>query len=421
MLQVIAENRRFDISTEPKIFEREARREFAELLRVIDDLYEDLGRANAITDEAFEHDVLWPPGTFWERRATGRLAARLPYAHAEPDADLLAEFPRGHFYRRIVRASVSFATYLSAMPPPSAVARLHGAWTRGLLALPEGETELERFLIERIEMHGGRCLLDGRAENVVSKRGVVCGVTIDGDEHPTGAEFVIADIDGESLAGLAGGHGIHKRALREWPRITSTVGRFVTSIVVGTAGLPTPLGTEALVFPKAANRGQRPLHIHLQRKDRADGRSLLTAEVLLRDHGALPLEKARAFVIGELAKELPYLEQHLVVVDSPHDGLPVWAYDNGKRHDVDRLGLGLLRTEPMQRQLEVDPPGYLGLGGEPIRGPIDRSLLVGRSVLPGLGQEGELLAAWGAARLVTRSDSKKALMRRDLWTKSEFG
>ena len=68
----------------------------------------------------------------------------------------------------------------------------------------------------------------------------------------------------------------------------------------------------------------------------------------------------------------------------------------------------------------VGPPGYLGLAGEPIRGPIERTLLVGPSVLPGLGQEGRLLAAWAAARLVTRSDRRKARMRREMWTKIEI-
>ena len=73
------------------------------------------------------------------------------------------------------------------------------------------------------------------------------------------------------------------------------------------------------------------------------------------------------------------------------------------------------------RKVEVDPPGYLGLAGEPIRGPINRTLLVGRSVLPGLGQEGQLLAAWGAARIVTRSDRQKERMRRDMWSKINIG
>jgi hypothetical protein len=42
-------------------------------------------------------------------------------------------------------------------------------------------------------------------------------------------------------------------------------------------------------------------------------------------------------------------------------------------------------------------------------------------VLPALGQEGALLAAWGAARLVTKGDRKRQRMRRDLWTKMELG
>ncbi|HVY44645.1 MAG TPA: phytoene dehydrogenase, partial [Minicystis sp.] len=109
--------------------------------------------------------------------------------------------------------------------------------------------------------------------------------------------------------------------------------------------------------------------------------------------------------------------------DSPHDGLPAWVYEGGARRPLERALLRRAATspEPMVRLLDVDPPGYLGLAGEPIRGPLERSLLVGRSVMPGLGQEGQLLAAWGAARLVTRSDKQKERMRRDMWSKVEIG
>ena len=66
-----------------------------------------------------------------------------------------------------------------------------------------------------------------------------------------------------------------------------------------------------------------------------------------------------------------------------------------------------------------EPPGYLDIAGEPIRGPIPGSFLVGPTVLPGLGQEGQLLAAWGAARIVTRGDRRRQRMRRQMWTKIE--
>jgi phytoene dehydrogenase-like protein len=69
----------------------------------------------------------------------------------------------------------------------------------------------------------------------------------------------------------------------------------------------------------------------------------------------------------------------------------------------------------------VEPSGYMGLAAEPVRGPIPGTYLVGPTVLPGLGQEGELLAAWGAARLITKSDSTRQKLRRQMWTKIETG
>jgi phytoene dehydrogenase-like protein len=434
MLQILSPRRRFDIPPDMVLFGREIDRELPEIRRLVEDLYAELARVNGAADEAFENDAVWPPGTFWERRETGRYASLLPHARAEPDADLLAEFPTAHPFRQVLSSSVAFACDLSTFPPPFAVARLHGAWTRGVFALPRGEEELEEILVDRILAHGGLCLFDDRASSIRLRGGVASAVKIDGDEDATGAGFVIADGTGEDVASLAGGEGIHKRAQREWPRVTSSVGRFVVSLIVRREGLPEPLGAECLLLPGERSTArplgsararllQRP-SIHLQRARQAGpGEELLVAEMLLHDRGPPDLGEARQAVLDVLLDELPFLERHLVVVDSVHDGLPVWVYEGQRRRSVDRAALkgAALGTEPMVRKLEVDPPGYLGVGGEPIRGPVSRSLLVGRSVLPGLGQEGQLLASWGAARLVTRSDRQKERMRRDMWSRIELG
>jgi hypothetical protein len=47
--------------------------------------------------------------------------------------------------------------------------------------------------------------------------------------------------------------------------------------------------------------------------------------------------------------------------------------------------------------------------------------LVGSTVLPALGQEGELLAAWSAVQLITRADGQKERIRRVMWNKVELG
>jgi phytoene dehydrogenase-like protein len=91
------------------------------------------------------------------------------------------------------------------------------------------------------------------------------------------------------------------------------------------------------------------------------------------------------------------------------------------RREIDRIHLSGATpgAEPMERQWTADPPGYRQLGGEPVRGPIAGTYLVGPSVLPALGQEGELLAAWSAARLITRRDRARQRMRQKLWSKIE--
>ena len=69
----------------------------------------------------------------------------------------------------------------------------------------------------------------------------------------------------------------------------------------------------------------------------------------------------------------------------------------------------------------VDPESLGGLAGEMLRGPLGNAFLVGKSVMPALGQEGELLAAWSVARIITRTDRKKERMRREMWSKVELG
>ncbi len=423
MMQVLMPGRRFEVPPDSTRFRRELEREFPEVRRLVGDLYSDLARVTVAADAAFDRDAVWPPGTFLERRETGRIAATLPYARAELHADLLADFPRDHPYRRIVTHSVRFATALAGMPPAFAVARLHGSWIRGPVTLAGGRRELEDLLLERITANGGRLEMDERAVGLQVRRGAVAAVEVDGEGGPIGAGFVIADMTGEELAALAGGVGITKRAQREWPRITTTGWRFVVSLVVGRAAIPAALGREAfLLGERGADDASSP-PIHLQRAgSSASDEELLVAEILLSDRGGVQRREARSHVVGRLCQELPFLERHLRLVDSPHDGLPVWRYEDGGWQPIERTVLRQAgpRAEAAEPQYEVDPPGYLGLGGEPIRGPIERTLLVGSSVLPALGQEGQLLAAWGAARLVAHSDKRKARMRREMWTKIEI-
>ncbi len=428
MFQVLAPRLRLEVPPEVQLFGKEIDRVYPEVRRVVDELYAELARTNAAADAAFEKDLVWPPGSFWERRETGRFASSLPRLEGTGSPPLLAEFPRDHDYRAIVDVPARFASHAVDLPD-FAMARLHGAWTRGVTRLAGGEQEVVDFLVERLRAHGGEVRLGERAARIVHKRGRVAGVVVDGDDVPTGVGFLATDHTTRSLLDLVSDFDPPRRSLAELPHLLPAEWRYVVSIVVRTAGLPEPLGGESFLLGSWPHRGQedRPL-VHLQRSPEPcgiDGATLLIAEAVCPEGDSLPIERAREAVLEVIESLLPFVEKHYLVVDSPHDGRPLWDLRSGTRKEVDRAALrvggGSLDAEPMAARWRVDPPTFYGLGAEPIRTPLGGAFILGPSALPALGQEGELLAAWSAARLITRTDRRKERMRREMWSKIELG
>lgn len=441
MFALLDEDIRFDVPADVEAFGLEVDREFSEIKRLIAELYAEISTVNAQLDSAFERDVMWPPGNLLERLETGRVASQLPHlGDSSASSRILQHLPEGHRFRQVVELSALFSSHLGITPDavdPLSTARLHGSWTRGVHQLAGGEADLEDFLLARIQAHGGVVRLRGRAEEVVTKRGKVVGVIEDGEESLTATNHLITDLTGEMLAELSGGAGVSRKAKEAWPHVQTVGGRFVVSAIVDKKGIPRPLPHQSFL----SSPGPSLPNISLQRFEESTfGRSkpvalkpvqdncVLVAEMLLPQSGGVHVLGAREAVLSTLRHYLPFLDEHLRLLDSPHDGLPVYRYEkdeSGKnqRREIDRVFLSDVSAlpEPMQARLLISPMGYLGLAGEPSRGPILGTFLVGQSVLPGFGQEGEVLAAWSACRIVTRKDRTRQKRRRQLWSKIETG
>jgi phytoene dehydrogenase-like protein len=308
---------------------------------------------------------------------------------------------------------------------------LHGAWTRGVSHLAGGEDELVDFLLERVRAHGGDTRVADRATALVHKGGKVRGVHIDGDEAPVGVTFVVSDLPGAAVLDLARDFAVPRND--KAPALEIGESRFVLSLVVRPEGVPRPLATESFLLPGGGKRAV----VHLQKAPGAALNTvLLVAEVILPE-GA-PLTRAREEVLATIFEFLPFIEKHALVCDSPHDGRPLWDFRNATAGDpkvgpaswglraqnVDRARLrgfgGSVEPEPMIPRFRVTPPQLHGLAGEPIRTALGNVFVTGRSTLPALGQEGELLAAWGVARVITRTDRRKEKMLRERWSKVEL-
>jgi hypothetical protein len=424
MLQVLGPDLRLALSPDPSAFAHEIDREFPAVRRVVDDLYAELARTNAAADAAFDRDAVWPPGSFWERREVARIASTLPHIDAAAEV-FLAELPRDHAYRTIVDLPARFASHACGLPP-FAVARLHGAWTRGVQRLARGEDELAEFLLERVRAHGGEARLGDRASAITQRGGRVTGVLIDGDDAPTGVQFVVGDLPMRGLLDLAADYVPPRRAVASLPRLAMGEQRFVVSVVARDEGIPVPLAPESFLLPALGPPDPALPALHVQRSPSSlAGAVLLVVEALFPAGGHPKPAVAREAVLRTLEHFLPFVERHYLIVDSVHDGRPLWDYRSGKRREVDRAKVrasgGSIDAEPMVPRWNVDPPSFHGLGGEPLRAPLGNACITGRTALPALGQEGELLAAWGAARIITRTDRRKEQMRRDMWSKVELG
>ena len=130
---------------------------------------------------------------------------------------------------------------------------------------------------------------------------------------------------------------------------------------------------------------------------------------------------ARDAVLQALGAQLPFLKEQLLLVDSPHDGLPPDRYEGGRVVEHPESQGRRAETEDMRALWQIDPLGFHGLGGEPVAGPISGSYLAGPTVLPALGAEGCLLAAVQAAARVTQADRRGAKVRQHLWGRLSKG
>jgi hypothetical protein len=120
----------------------------------------------------------------------------------------------------------------------------------------------------------------------------------------------------------------------------------------------------------------------------------------------------RARVREEISRLLPFHEQHLWVLASPHDGLPP---ELGPAAGEERqTTLEPLSPTPMAPALSCDLPRMLGIGGAPHGTGIGNVSLASVENLPGLGNEGDFVSAWGVARLIAAPGQRPGGKRREI-------
>ena len=422
--QIVMPGHRFSLAADPEELALEMRREFPAVSRPIADFHRDLSNSMRLLDELVQKPMSWPATTLLERRAVARSAVAHRFGPDGDGFDPLAALADGHPFRHAVAGPAAIASHLSpASMPALARMRLYSHWLAGPPEIEGGLPWLVESLLERVRGAGGEVRPKERVASVLSRRGVVTGVELAGTGDTLGTRFVLAGQDVARIVTRLADRPRFERLFERLGEPRARLFRYTLNLVLRAEGVPEGMGRHVLAIADASASldGENLLHLETSSAD-AEGRRVLTVEALLPrrrvEEETGYLEGTRERVRERLSPLLPFLDRHLLRVDSPHDGRPMQDVE----HDLD-----IAPAEPWLRGPHTMPAmhdfpvrGTLGLTAVPVRTPLARLLLVGHQCVPALGLEGDVLTAVAAARLVRKTDRQKEWMRRGLWTKVEI-
>ena len=199
--------------------------------------------------------------------------------------------------------------------------------------------------------------------------------------------------------------------------------RFTVNFVVDADAIPVGMARDVFWVrdPERARAAENLFHVEVHPAD-AENRRLLCVQTLLPRRGIEEvhgyLEGARERVHAALRELVPFLDEHLLFIDSPHDGRDVMDVRHRRTLSPDEPWT---RGPATMEAIHGYPVrGALGVCAMPSSTPFRRLFLCNDQVVPGLGVEGLFLASASVARLVTRADRRKEWMRRGLFTKIEL-
>ncbi len=420
--QVVLPGHRVDVLADRTGFLQELRREFPELERPLAEFYAAVDTTMTELDGFLGADVVWPPAGFFERREARRAAGAHRIRRDATRSDPLAVFPLVHALRTFVLAPARLVARMDPdhLPTP-ALLRTHGLALRAPAAFEGGRDALAALLAEKITQHGGDSLPRERVSKIIVEHNRVAGFETDGDRQRFGCKFVVTSLDTARALRLAqhsASDALAERLLGRAPRYY----QYVLNLVLDARAIPMGMAQRVVVVADQSRplAEENLLYLECGQPDDRGRVVVLALAILPRsgvDEGPSYLARQRERIVRSVATVIPFLGERLIALDSPHDGRPFENLRDGTTSIVAARWRG--DAETMEVVEPEAPDSYFGVCGGALRTEVSGLLSVSPQVVAGLGEEGEMLAAVSAARLVTASDRMRARLRRELWSKVE--
>ena len=414
-LQMIFPNHRVDFSSSVESVVAELAREFPEDHATVEPILARLRATSSILDPLLGSDMTLPPQGFWERRDVSRVQAQLPPSQA----DLMAPLGPHHLMRAGIAALGALASGFSPADLGSLVqARAYDVARRGFHRL-SSEADLRSLFLDKLSTFSGEMRERVVPTELVWRRGKLNGLRVQPRNETIGFGQLIWAGSAASLVALAGSEA--PRRLREMASsIRSACFRYTLCLIVRPEALPEGMGARVIAVkdPAKPNLEENAFSITVgPPPPRHPNQIPIWIECLVSASASESLgylSVVRARLRDELLRIMPFHDQHLLVIASPHDGLPP---EFGPAARVDGAELGRLPgipPTPMAPALSCDLQRVLGLGGVSHSTGLKNVYLASNENLPGLGREGQFVSAWGVARLIAEPTQHKSGRKREI-------
>jgi phytoene dehydrogenase-like protein len=421
-LQVVMPRHRFDVGADAGALGRELGREFGRDRVAIEAALARVSATCALVEPLLATEITLPPDGFWERREVGRLESLLP----KRGTDLLGPLPASHPMRAVVAAPAVLAGAVAAHELADANVSQSRAFElarQGLGRFEGGYGGLQALFREKLETFSGERREKVRPMEVVMRRGRATGVRVHPRDETIGCEYLVWAGAAAALHAICTEKPVRRSATGA-PGLHVEGYRYTIALLVTPEALPEGMGDRVFLVgdPARPLLEENALAITVgQPAPRQPDQIPVWVECIVPsapvDAGAGYLRALRGRVVARLETLVPFFREHLVVLASAHDGLPAEGPAAEARATSARKSAAPappIPTLPLPPVYAREGDSPFDVAGLPHATGIKNLYLAGRENLPGLGLEGELVSAWGAARLITGTQPRRDPLRREV-------
>lgn len=417
VFQLLLPEHRINVHPEADKWLAELARELPDVRRQATDITRTLGEVRTELDAAMGRRLVWPPETFLERQQFSLATAGQRYDRQGQGWTSWNQLAMRHPLRTAFEAILPHVSgLLPAQHSDATRARLHGHVLSGVTELTGGWTWFREALFTRIRSWGSDVRPRERADSLRHEGRSGHTIRLARTDEEVGCSQVVHGTPISELSRLLPERAPMTSMFERVGEPRSRAYRSSVHVLVDKRGVPNALEPLALLCTSATTH-EKSFLVRSHDVDR--DRVLLTANRLIEGHlvdtGSSPLRFVREDALEAIRSVVPFLDDHAIWIDSPHDGLPPRAL----RGDTELPCSDPWTRGPytMRAVYEYPTRRALGVCGLPTRTPVRGVFLCNEQVAPGLGFEGSFLTATSVAKIIGSQYRKQDWLRRGPWAR----